>query len=631
MPMHVRYTLVGVLFGVLLVPFVSAALTQEELQAQITELLGRVQALQAQLGQGSDSVVSTASTPSTTGSSAASPALRGGLTLSRYLERGMSGTDVSELQAFLARDTSIYPEGTVSGFYGPLTERAIERFQVACGIVNAGDYQSTGYGRVGPRTRVALRDGCSGGVVVPPLVGALLKVSPVSGAAPLTVSAEATINTPRSCDAAAYSLSFGDGTPPVALTVPSGTCAELVRTVPHIYSTPGTYTVSLNIGTHKTTVQVVVGAGTTVGTVTPIVSLTQVTNFATCMTAQGSTVMESFPRQCRTADNRTFVESITGTTGTTYSTANRLSLSPTTGTVPLSVAAGIQIRPGDPYEIDWGDGSAPTVSGGFADRQSLPVASTVFTQALQDVTLQHTYTTGGTKTVVLKLGQYEQEGSQYVWRTRFYTRLVNISGNSTQPDSLTATPTSGVIPFTATFSVRINGNGSCNGGEYTLDFGDGVRSSLLYPSGACAASTYSVTHQYVTNGTYTVKLYNVAQSAISASTTPVQTVTIVAGTGTTATTTVNASSSIPFTVIPGINSNPRQVEVRFTMPNACASYTLSWGDATANVTRAANTSGCSTASTDSRTHTHTYTANGTYTITLTVTGGAQSASLLISS
>jgi peptidoglycan hydrolase-like protein with peptidoglycan-binding domain len=68
--------------------------------------------------------------------------------LTRQLEQGMTGADVSTLQTFLARDTSIYPQGLVTGFFGPLTFSAVSNFQSKNGIATVG--------RVGPITLAAI-------------------------------------------------------------------------------------------------------------------------------------------------------------------------------------------------------------------------------------------------------------------------------------------------------------------------------------------------------------------------------------------------------------------------------------------------------------------------------------------
>lgn len=86
--------------------------------------------------------------------------------LTNQLDLGERGSDVSELQSFLARDRAIYPEGLVTGYFGQLTKAAVERFQTAQGIVSQGTPVTTGYGRVGPITMArinSLLGGWTGG------------------------------------------------------------------------------------------------------------------------------------------------------------------------------------------------------------------------------------------------------------------------------------------------------------------------------------------------------------------------------------------------------------------------------------------------------------------------------------
>ncbi|MDB5265264.1 MAG: hypothetical protein JWN64_835 [Parcubacteria group bacterium] len=68
-----------------------------------------------------------------------------------------TGGEVSKLQTLLAKDSSIYPEGKVTGNFGPATDRALKLFQVKNGIAKAG---GAGYGLVGPMTRAALLATC---------------------------------------------------------------------------------------------------------------------------------------------------------------------------------------------------------------------------------------------------------------------------------------------------------------------------------------------------------------------------------------------------------------------------------------------------------------------------------------
>lgn len=71
-------------------------------------------------------------------------------TLGRQLEIGMSGSDVTALQTYLAADSAIYPEGLITGYFGPLTRAAVIRFQARFGIPQVG--------RVGPQTLAAIGD-----------------------------------------------------------------------------------------------------------------------------------------------------------------------------------------------------------------------------------------------------------------------------------------------------------------------------------------------------------------------------------------------------------------------------------------------------------------------------------------
>lgn len=65
--------------------------------------------------------------------------------------------EVSRLQRILAQNPEIYPEGLVTGYYGPATDRALKRFQVEKGIITPA---SSAYGLVGPVTKAALIEAC---------------------------------------------------------------------------------------------------------------------------------------------------------------------------------------------------------------------------------------------------------------------------------------------------------------------------------------------------------------------------------------------------------------------------------------------------------------------------------------
>lgn len=69
----------------------------------------------------------------------------------RTLRKGMRGSDVQTLQQYLQRMPDIYPDGSVTGYFGSATELAIKLLQARAGLV---DPRSAGpeYGTVGPKT-----------------------------------------------------------------------------------------------------------------------------------------------------------------------------------------------------------------------------------------------------------------------------------------------------------------------------------------------------------------------------------------------------------------------------------------------------------------------------------------------
>lgn len=129
---------------------------QTSLQAELNALLAQLAALQAQLVTITGGSV-TAPTPTSGGTTGQCP------NLYRSLRKGMSGSDVTALQQFLAADTRLYPDGTVSGYFGPLTEAAVQALQRRHNLVTSGTPETTGYGSVGPATRNLIATLCTSG------------------------------------------------------------------------------------------------------------------------------------------------------------------------------------------------------------------------------------------------------------------------------------------------------------------------------------------------------------------------------------------------------------------------------------------------------------------------------------
>jgi hypothetical protein len=52
---------------------------------------------------------------------------------------GSRSDEVKAIQEILKEDSDIYPEGYVTGYYGPLTEKAIKKLQKKCGLPETGE------------------------------------------------------------------------------------------------------------------------------------------------------------------------------------------------------------------------------------------------------------------------------------------------------------------------------------------------------------------------------------------------------------------------------------------------------------------------------------------------------------
>lgn len=80
---------------------------------------------------------------------------------SQSLFSGSQGQDVHMLQKILIAQGLLSLKST-TGFFGPITQQAVQQFQKKYGIVSSGTSATTGYGSVGPKTRAKLNE-ISGG------------------------------------------------------------------------------------------------------------------------------------------------------------------------------------------------------------------------------------------------------------------------------------------------------------------------------------------------------------------------------------------------------------------------------------------------------------------------------------
>lgn len=110
-------------------------------ETQIADLMKQVASLQAQL-------------KTLKGTNAALESEVNTLRLESKMRLGTQGEEVKTLQKLLSTDPTIYPEGLITGFFGPLTETAVKRFQAKLKIEQVG--------AVGPQTLARINEILSG-------------------------------------------------------------------------------------------------------------------------------------------------------------------------------------------------------------------------------------------------------------------------------------------------------------------------------------------------------------------------------------------------------------------------------------------------------------------------------------
>jgi hypothetical protein len=227
-----------ILTAALVTPFAASALSIEELQTQIRELLQKVQVLQAELRQSTSAAVA----PERGQSDIVATSLPRicNVTPFRAFSVGERGTDVQSLQEFLKSEGLLDADAT--GYYGPLTRSALGSWQMRAGVVAEAN-PAIGWGQLGPRTRAAIAEWCKD-----PGARGSLRAGPQKGAAPLTVTFSANVqiaNPQFIADAGDYKIVFGDGTEHVfPCTAVDGFCRG-PHTVTHTYRENGTYEAEL--------------------------------------------------------------------------------------------------------------------------------------------------------------------------------------------------------------------------------------------------------------------------------------------------------------------------------------------------------------------------------------------------
>jgi PKD repeat protein len=383
------------------------------------------------------------------------------------LKRGSSGADVKRLQQFLAADPSVYPEGTVSGYFGALTEKAVQRWQAKNNIISNGTPSTTGYGQIGPKTAAAIALLCSAGATgansASP-VGGYIQVSPISGNAPLNVNVLATVNSTNSCAGAVYQLNWGDGSNGISIPVSSGNCQPLSQTYQHTYSAGGTYQITLSAGSHQT------GATVTV-----------------------------------------YGNSSAGTTGTNPSSnppppppapklpAETFSASPVSGPAPLTVTFSGTVTSGDK---GWCSGGCSDILI-LGDNAQAAVPLPAGAASAQTFNLQHTYNNPGQYTATLYQGQ-SGSGRPTVGSPI----IITVGANGTAGPVVTpfnppsVTPGLGGNPNAVGISFEYSPT-TCN---YQINWGDNNADNSPGGCNGTDLVTKNITHTYGSAGAYTITL-----------------------------------------------------------------------------------------------------------------------------
>ncbi len=147
--------------GLTLVPAFAFA-QSSDLQLQVQTLTSQIQALQLQLKTLlASSTMEWKMNASTTKERMMPPGQMGKqacILLDRNLRVGAQGDDVKKLQEMLAQDPDTGFNAKATGFFGPMTARAMVKFQTRMGIASSSD------GSVGPMTRGFFQRACGNGL-----------------------------------------------------------------------------------------------------------------------------------------------------------------------------------------------------------------------------------------------------------------------------------------------------------------------------------------------------------------------------------------------------------------------------------------------------------------------------------
>ncbi len=549
------------------VPFMVGADTVSDLRQQLQTVLNRIEELKKELALVESGIIRTED-----GNTSC-------VTINQNLKRGDENEEVRKLQLFLAQDPTIYPEGIVSGYFGSLTERAVQRWQTRYGVISYGTAESTGYGVVGPKTRAAISDACNAGNGVEGADNVIsFSFTTPTGQAPFNASVNIAM-LESAC--MSYQIDWGDGSIPTTYVSPQSTsCGGGVGTVTatHTYALAGTYTATLFAGKGNidnlpqvTTAKVTVIEGQ------PYVKVLSPNGGETLKFGDNTTIKWQVANQ--PADSAV-VFYIVGPTGT-YRFAKRSHRS---------------------QEFNWIVGDR--VCDGNGCNVQLPLGSdykiraAMYTPALACIDFCNE------ESVIPTFLATDESDETFT--------ITQLGSSGSTP--LTVSDTAGKAPFTTAISVKL-APVSGGAGNFEIDFGDGAPSYRIHiPAGETRITERIVSHTYANAGNYYVRLRPVGAVQYMAE----ELVTV---------------TDSEFRIVPKSQSYaPVTAQAFFNVDNSCSYsgditrvYTIDWGDNTETsryekrISRCGNTDNANAGQLlNEKTFTHNYTKAGVYRPKLTV-------------
>ena len=495
----------GVGIALLASPLVASADTISDIQAKVRELVAQLQQLKAQLAaQGT-----TPAADDGGGAGIVNQVTRICPQILRTLDQGISGSDVKELQAYLGVSQT--------GYFGPMTARAVAAFQAEEGLSQVGI--------VGPMTRAAFARRCGWG-------NRTFTVSPTSGKAPLEVVFSNKVSGLRGLGS--YTVDFGDGqsAPAGACYAPLDYCQTAGQNT-HTYTANGTFTAKLIYQPPAPICNAPPGAACM--TVLPLPQ-----TIATVMIRVGSEAPSCpvySPPICN--ENEQLVVGDVGSDGCQRGPRCVPKIPTTPGAPsingidgPASIATGATglwtVRASVPnntntqlrYSVIWGDEGVLDQIRAFGNVDAGVLQTTgTFTHAYARAgTFRPTFTVSNTfgsaqtgVSVVVGGGGTDACTAWY----RVCPAGTHNGGRCDQdciPDvassAFSATPTSGAAPLTVAFRALAGDEES-----FSIAFGDGVSAAMSVIEGGAARG---VSHTYTANGTYTATLTKFTTSACAA-------------------------------------------------------------------------------------------------------------------